>query len=194
MRHESACERFVKGWRGGGRLVNTREPRLDAERELPESSGMTAVGKPSGLWYGCGTAWLEWCLREEFGVNRYVLEIDVDESRILRLRSPAQIERFVRFYRDDSRALMVHGVGDIIRAVDWGRVRERWAGVEIDPYCPALSWTAVGHDFRSPIWYSGWDCSSGCLWDLSAVTGWRVAADFGRSKIIIGQRLCKRVG
>lgn len=177
MRYKAACERFVRRWRGGDRLVNSREPRLVRGRKFP--TGQMPVGKPWGLWYGCGTAWLEWSCTNNFRLHRYVLAVDVDESRLLRLGTVKRIERFVRDYRDESRAVVIPGVGDIIRAVDWGRVRERWVGVEIDTWQHPYDRRMLPVSCRLPIWYSAWDCASGCLWDLSAVTGWRLVADLG---------------
>lgn len=139
-------------------LVNARHPRSRIVN-LPEpwrrpddlSDGQRAHMKPRGLWYGIGTSWLEW-VRDEmpqwYGSHLY--RIDVDERRLLRLRTIPQILAFSNKYAtpDGER-------------VDWVRVAGEYAGIEIDPY----QW-----DLRFDLlWYYSWDVASGCLWDPRAV-------------------------
>ena len=47
--------------------------------------------------------------------------------------------------------------------IDWHAVAQAYAGIEIAPYCWSLRFE---YEF---LWYYGWDCASGCVWELSAV-------------------------
>ena len=47
-------------------------------------------------------------------------------------------------------------------APDWARVGEAYPGIIIAPYI----WS---RRLDGPMWYYGWDCASGCVWDPSVV-------------------------
>jgi hypothetical protein len=51
--------------------------------------------------------------------------------------------------------------------IDWPRVAERFDGVIIAPY----QWK---HRLEL-MWYYGWDCASGCIWNARAVSCFEVA-------------------
>jgi hypothetical protein len=50
------------------------------------------------------------------------------------------------------------------RNIDWKKVKKHYKGIIISPY----QWK-LRLDTRV-FWYYGWDCSSGCIWDLSCIT------------------------
>ena len=56
----------------------------------------TVGGKPRGLWYACGDAWLRWADeddgREWSGViPPFTYEVDLDNSRIMAITTPLQM-------------------------------------------------------------------------------------------------------
>lgn len=83
-------------------------------------------------------------------------QIEVDESRILRLSSAVQILRFSAEFTDRVET-------NSSRTIRWGAVADRWDGIEIAPY----SWSMRLHDACG--WYYGWDVASGCVWHPRSV-------------------------
>ena len=107
--------------------------------------------KPRGLWlsdeddYG----WSEWCRRKEFYVNRLAMENRfelIPDHNVLIINSVLEIEKFE------------HKYGPLI--IDWNKVSKDFGGVIITPYLGV---------YRSSTWYNGWDCASGCIWDLKNI-------------------------
>ena len=120
--------------------------------------------KPTGLWYAVGTEWLSWITSRRqrsdaraFGTGLHVHEITVDPARMLVLDTAAKVLAFNEEFGppENDRYGGLH--------FDWRPVAERWAGIEIAPFQPRLK-------FEVP-WYYGWDVASGCIWDVSVVTG-----------------------
>lgn len=118
--------------------------------------------KPKGLWYACGPQWIEFVaynLRDRFTGINYLYRLDVDESRLLHVRSSRQAERLTRELgvpdpEEDPSDL------DYWR-VDWRRVAERYAGFEACPYSRG----------GSLQWYELLDVPSGVVWDPTAIRG-----------------------
>ncbi len=48
--------------------------------------------------------------------------------------------------------------------IEWGRVKAAYKGILITPFHQNLPRTAP--DFH---WYKGWDCASGCFWNLTCL-------------------------
>ena len=122
--------------------------------------------KPTGLWYSAPTVdehgyarndgWEHWCTAENYAIKKlaYSHGLAVDLDRMLVLRTVEAVDAFNEEFRaDDNRISRIH----------WGAVGVKYAGIEIAPYH-----YGIRLDPRY-IWYYGWDCASGCVWDLSAV-------------------------
>ncbi len=139
------------------RIHYSAEP-LESVRSVSQKR-MRVNGKPTGLWYSVGEAWRELCAAEEFGLDRLAVAtvLDLDFSRFMLIDSVPGIERFADEYSCEMRP------GSRLYGIDWPRVALSFAGIEINPYL----WPAR-LDPRF-IWYYGWDCASGCVWDAGAV-------------------------
>lgn len=118
--------------------------------------------KPTGLWYSCGSAWIDW-LQSEMPhwadeVN-YIYEIDVVPDDFLALRSEEDVLKFTQKYgRAEELSLpWAHGI-------DWPTVAKHYTGIEICPYIYTLRL-----DSRT-LWYYGWDVASGCVWHPDGVS------------------------
>lgn len=112
--------------------------------------------KPHGLWVSVDgpDGWPAWCRKEQFvdidAQHRYRITLTA-RAEILRLSSPADLEAFKRSY------------GEPDGLIRWADVAAKWAGIIIAPY----QWQ-VRYAIDS-LWYYGWDCASGCIWDASAI-------------------------
>lgn len=126
-----------------------------------------AYFKPCGLWYSApcdDDGWEHWCALERFNIGAYKHVLTVDLSRLLVLRDAIDIDAFSeRYRRPDLAPYERH------RTIDWPRVAKEYAGIEIAPY----QWSRRLDGPEISRWYYSWDCASGCIWDLTAITSWR---------------------
>lgn len=131
---------------------------LDPDRAYEQSASKI---KPAGLWLSVDgdDDWPSWCLGEGFRVgaltHRTALQL-VPDARVLWLSTP-----------DDVLAFGVKYGGEMTREflwVDWPQVATDWDGLVIAPYQWSLRLDPRTH------WYYGWDCASGCVWNLAALT------------------------
>lgn len=120
--------------------------------------------KPRGFWYSAAiseedVSWESWCRSERFRESHLAFKynIEIDDSKILKLSCGYyDILNFTRKYE-------VRDLGGWHDRIDWPAVSKLYSGIEIAPY----DWTSrLAHD---TFWYYGWDCASGCIWDLSAI-------------------------
>lgn len=125
--------------------------------------------KPSGIWVSVedvgdpkkNLTWPEWCEDADFDPGRlcYVHEICLKpDANILELSTTADMLSFNRSFRKP----LLPGLFSNM-TMDWPRVSAEYQGILIAPYHFDLR---MDRDF---FWYFGWDCSSGCLWDLEAI-------------------------
>jgi hypothetical protein len=141
--------------------------------------------KPNGLWFDVNGEWKQWCEATQFRLEnlnyRHTVTIR-DESRILFLQAAKDIDEFTNTYgRNISGHVQLlqsaeemdaftreYGhdfFGDIRRAfsnyIMWGEVAEKHSGIIIYPYSQERS--------RTYLWYWGWNCAGGCVWDTSVI-------------------------
>lgn len=141
--------------------------------------------KPNGLWFDVNEEWEQWCRAVEFRPDtlRYRHTVTIlDTSRILFLRNAEDIDKFTREYKRDlfgsiqllqsdedidkfSREYGSDLIGDIQQQfsnyVAWAEVAEKHSGIIIAPYSRERSETY--------LWYYGWHCASGCVWDTDVI-------------------------
>lgn len=141
----------------------------DREQVGPREEGYrSSYEKPRGCWITDDTedCWRAWCRAESFCLEglTHKHEVNLDESKILILRSPWELDDFTaefgvdvwwgpdghpRKYRD--------------RCVAWEKVAEAYDGLIITPYI----WERrMSDEYR---WYYTWDCASGCIWRVRAI-------------------------
>lgn len=117
--------------------------------------------KPAGLWVsvlGGSPDWAQYCRHEEFDVEHLTVEHEVvlaPDAKILHLTTAEAVAKLQLDYPlSDDDILLDYGV-------DWDRVCRDYQGIIITPY----QWSCR----FSVHWYYGWDCASGCIWDMSAI-------------------------
>lgn len=124
--------------------------------------------KPYGLWVsvdapgpdGESAGWPAWCHAEQFGLENLAVKHRVklvEPSRLLWITTGNGLEEFTAKYsKPNSKEPFIE-----IYLIDWDRVAADYPGVVIAPY----QWS---HRLDL-MWYYGWDCASGCIWDASAI-------------------------
>lgn len=117
-------------------------------------------GKPEGLWVSDEDdfGWREWCEGEEFGLDRFVHATEIilkPDPGVLMISTPAQLVEFHKTY-----GRKIQGF-DTLELMAWREVASQYTGIIITPY----QWSQR----LSMMWYYGWDCASGCIWDPAAI-------------------------
>ncbi|MFE3229295.1 hypothetical protein [Nocardia sp. NPDC059228] len=122
--------------------------------------------KPVGFWVsveGDGD-WPAWCRSEEFAVERLAVAHEV------RLRTSASIRTITSVSEIDGFHDEFAAPTDFDRrlgnhrdrwGIDWPAVVQRYDGVIIAQYLWERRYNLD--------WYYGWDCASGCIWNLDAI-------------------------
>jgi hypothetical protein len=124
--------------------------------------------KPRGFWVSVlgEQDWPAWCQAEGFNVTalRHAHEVTLRaDARVLMLTTLDDLDRFNGQYgrvpkwaKDWAKDL-----GYKMIEIDWAAVAQQHDGLVIAPY----QWERR----HEHMWYYGWDCASGCIWNLSAV-------------------------
>ena len=121
--------------------------------------------KPNGLWVSVDGeySWREWCEAEEWGLDCFVHTYEIkltDDANILVLDS---VEALDEFHKE--RAVDLPNRSHLFNSsvIDWPAVADEYQGIIISPY----QWERR----MDYMWYYGWDCASGVIWDNSVIAG-----------------------
>lgn len=145
----------------------------DVQQVSPEQALEGFDLKPRGLWYGCGTEWAESLhifdvhgryedLADEY---THLYEVQLNEENILFIKTTEDFDRFEAMYAVDL-------PGHRAKIIDWRKVAQKYAGIEICPYRAEKAWQQA-HPLSRPdseiSWYDDWDVASGCIWSSSGI-------------------------
>jgi len=132
---------------------------LDMTRQYRQSIRPGGYAKPRGLWLSADGEldWPEWCEGEGFNLEALAYRTRwriKEDSQVLHIQDMDEIFEFTdRFMASD----------DVPVGIDWGRVTQVYDGILITPYL----WDARYRP--KTMWYYGWDCASGCIWNLDVL-------------------------
>ncbi len=145
---------------GTGYVIHYSANLVVTAHSTPQSRGIEFSLKPSGLWVSVGNAWQKWCQCEEFNLEGLTHSQEVvlsPEANILYLTSEKELNEFTAEYKG------VDPNWDFVRGIIWERASTDYQGIIINPY-------QREKQFHSDmLWYYGWDCASGCIWDAKAI-------------------------
>ena len=137
-------------------LSNKKIEELYPQSQVPPTE-YNSYQKPSGLWYGCGTEWLNFAdtgLPGYLNNVNYIYEIEISDS-VLKIDSNEDFDTFYwHFHQPYSR-------GSISNPINWPEVKGEYDGIEI---CPYLYKKRMDFD-----WYYPWDVASGCIWNPKGI-------------------------
>jgi hypothetical protein len=140
-------------------LSHYSEDPLDFDPSRSYDQGDFGNGKPRGLWLSVDGPrdWPEWCRGEDWAIeslaNRAPFALAAG-ANVLVISTEAELIGFTLLFRGQ-------GIGR--RWIDWSLVARQYDGLIIAPYI----WPSRLNP--ETIWYYGWDCASGCIWNLSAL-------------------------
>ena len=147
--------------------------------------------KPAGLWISIedykdedDVTWDSWCIKENFRIDSLKVKNKIilhEKANILLLTTFKDIYSFGKENRFDIESYLKTTLGgnyeesdDVIFDLDsettkeilqisWDKVIKKYDGIFIAPY----NWEARWH--TETIWYYGWDCASGCIWNIDII-------------------------
>lgn len=121
--------------------------------------------KPRGFWVSVkgDDDWPSWCISENFHIKGLAAEHEVklrSDANILVLPDVESMDRFTAQYGIVTPQSYVGESWNNV-SIDWMKVASEYDGIIITPY----------HWERRLVldWYYGWDCASGCIWEMSAI-------------------------
>ena len=157
---------------GGDKMrIHHSRPGSRVKGVVPQIGNFTqkAGPKPEGLWYECqdgsSETWKEFC---EFGMSSHYSKYDstynivLNDYEILFIPDDHHFEKFYKMYSVNHPA-DPDGKKGYDKMIDWPKVAEHYAGIEI---CPYRSNKRMDDD---SFWYYGWDVASGCVWDPKGI-------------------------
>ncbi len=157
MGHPNNAKKMMK-------LIHYTSDEFKLEPLKYDQSDLHWQAKPNGLWFSVegDYDWKWWCEGEEFRLYNlkvcYELELKKD-AKILYLETPEEILDLAKQYPFLNKVWD----GDRTYEIDWNKVKEKYQGIIIAPY----QWSCrLNPDCN---WYYGWDCASGCIWDISCI-------------------------
>jgi len=135
----------------------TNEP-LDLEYDRVYEQSARNM-KPVGLWVSVDGEmdWVQWCIGEEFNTTSLAHRTPMRLApghNVLVLTKPEELDAFTNKYGGTLSRDFLY--------IDWPQVAQDYDGLIIAPY----QWERR-YDLS---WYYGWDCASGCVWNLTAIS------------------------
>ena len=154
-------------------LHYNEEPVLKLEERSYDQKEQRWQAKPVGLWLSVEEVesedhnynWKQWCEAEGYRLQTLKCAHEVilkEDANILHLKTAKEVFEFTKKYQLKTRELEADWHWDTYQ-ITWDIVKQQYQGIIISPY----QW-----DCRLAIessWYYGWDCSSGCVWDLKCI-------------------------
>lgn len=126
-------------------------------RDVPDGSYIAGFAKPIGFWVSVKNSWKEWCEKEGFHVDQLKRRSRIylkEEHNLLVINNLKDFDKFCEKYKRTT---------ELDDYVNWYYVKKDYKGILIFPYF----WERRLSD--TSMWYYGWDCASGCIWDVSCI-------------------------
>lgn len=151
------------------KLMHYSDKPIDLERRQYTQREPHSFGKPEGFWVSVQGEddWPSWCEGEECFLDRLTQAHEVTlagEANILRITTSDELVRFTEQYAVQTeweRRFDWKRNNKRQWPIDWREVAPLYDGIIIAPY----QW----QNRSSVDWYYGWDCASGCIWNLDAI-------------------------
>jgi hypothetical protein len=142
---------------------------FDNTRTYDQEDHRGGYGKPRGFWLSVdGEAdWKEWCESNEWRLDGLAHRVAFTVSPDADVRVITSVEELREFHDEYSRDSLHPALH---RMIDWAAVAERYDGIIIAPYLWSIR---LDHHL---FWYYGWDCASGCFWNLKVIEPVKVDA------------------
>jgi len=140
--------------------------------DVSQDKPLNTYQKPTGIWYGINDSWLDWCIQEDFnGIGNYIYQILIEEDKVLKIDNISKFEKFEAEYGIQANNILGHRFAHrLMLAIDFEKISTQYGGIEIAPY--------LWEKRLESVWYYGWDCASGCVWNRNVITKMRILASY----------------
>lgn len=158
------------------RLIHYSIDSIESLEERPYyQEDLTWQAKPNGLWISVegekvGYNWKEWCESEKFHLNGLSHSYEIilkEDAKILHLKNADEIFEFTKKYPLKTRDWDADW--DTYQ-LEWHEVKKEYQGIIISPYQWHCRLSLESN------WYYGWDCSSGCIWDIKCIKEFKLCS------------------
>lgn len=162
-------------------LIHYSAQPIDNTKDTEQTTKIT-MDKPDGLWVSIedGRSWKD-IYEDDSSYNfndDFTHKIHIDKNaNILHLKSADEIFAFTEKFKI---SLESHNLRTL--DINWSKATQEYQGIIIAPYQHAC------HTSWDCEWYHGWDCSSGCIWDSTAISNIERIHP-SRPKVNSGQKL-----
>lgn len=140
----------------------------DPIEDLQYKHQIPSTMKPVGFWISVDGPddWPSWCAAEQFRECDKQLRYDVrlkEKNGVLVIEDGRGMVAFNDRYGQTER--------EVLHSIDWQAVAKEYDGLIIAPY----QWEyRLANGF---LWYYGWDCASGCIWNPEAIASIELAQE-----------------
>lgn len=152
------------------RLIHYTNEKFSLEPRKYDQSELDWQAKPNGLWITVEGPydWKWWCEEEEYNLERLIVSYEIklkEDAKILYLITEREILNmsirfpYIKPQWDNPEGQLICRTYEI----DWKKVKEKYQGIII----PQYFWDCRLSE--KSCWYYGWDCASGCIWDLECI-------------------------
>ena len=147
------------------KLIHYANAEFSLEPKEYDQELLTWKAKPNGLWVSVQGKddWKNWCESEEFRVENLAVSYEVKlkkNANICYLKSKEELFDFTKKYPSKTR---VFDPDSDTYQLNWSEISEHYQGIIIPKYL----WEC--RLALESSWYYGWDCASGCIWDLECI-------------------------
>jgi hypothetical protein len=151
-------------------LIHYTKEKFSLEHREYDQEELSWQAKPNGLWVSVegDYDWKWWCESEDFKVEDLAISYEVilkEKAKILYLWNSKEIcdlsnnYPYLKSQWDDPVGREVCRTYEI----DWKKVKSQYQGIIIPNYIWECRLSQLS------CWYYGWDCASGCIWDLTCI-------------------------
>jgi hypothetical protein len=135
---------------------------FDPDRTYIQPAPLSAHEKPKGFWVSVDGQydWREWCLGESWNLDGFASRLPLTlapTANVLLIETEQALIEFTHRYGVPAK----YSGGS--PAIAWPVVADEYDGIIISPY----QWGCRYGELTS--FYYGWDCASGCIWNLAAL-------------------------
>lgn len=148
------------------RLLHHGDKPLDLDRTYTYGQRHNLF-KPHGLWVSVegDDSWENWATQNTGWWDvHYTHDTEItltDTANIRYIHTGEDLDAFFHDYNTPIPGMPDTDHHTWSRSISWERVANDYDGVIITPY--------LSHKRLDHLWYSGWDCASGCIWNLDAI-------------------------
>lgn len=115
------------------------------------------TSKPTGFWVTIDHDydWKYFCENNEYGIDRLKVKnyFNLKTDNMLIINNLKEFDHFNKWYVDDNCSFNI----------DWDKISKQYDGILITDYFWERRLS------KECKWYYGWDCASGCIWNLEVL-------------------------